>query len=632
MATTASAVTLPAGACGIAGGAAKAGTPARDLLQAIRAPASAAWTAHGGASDQLQQCALAPLFDPATWILPADELDMQPVADRIHAEVWRDGRPAYADLVDLSLQELLQRTVAATAPRVVEDIRAGLRSELLRRSLVDPELIPAAGLTEEELGPRVLALFAEVEGFGKRRFPVDLFLLLELGLVSLSRRVAAEEHLPAMIEREWTAPCVTGRYEVVVTPTPIDVEALGVEASAKAIHATVAAESITAGLNQASDHVEGFLQTRGFDTTTELPFRPGPATFTTWTITAERDHAFAGPGLRFRGTLSASGLSSDCVLTFTEADDGLRLTLAYMGSEKTLLRPRSLARVITRGEDQAVVPLSEPIKPFMNDVELAALSPKVREVIEASERYWPTAAETALLEKIVERLVADMEYVASGPEAVWPSRMTTLCERFSAAFSYFYRKAPDGTGIPGKQVPLARAFVRDRLVALAGDDSPFDAWSSGSAPPRTYWQALAIAAGWAQTSCRPIVDRLGLGVCPIVLDPDEEQPFDHVYTYRKESAGPAAGVLGDPLLKTPLGKPIEKLFQKGLYALTKIDGANYGLGPDVTLDLVRAEFKKVRPYPASGPEPHGWPGTEANPGTVNYVGAIVGGGRPGPPA
>ena len=165
-------------------------------------------------------------------------------------------------------------------------------------------------------------------------------------------------------------------------------------------------------------------------------------------------------------------MSSDCVLTFAEADDGLRLTLAYMGSEKTLLRPRSLARVITRGEDQVVVPLSEPIKPFMNDVELAALSPKVREVVEASERYWPTAAETALLEKIVERLVADMEYVASGPEAVWPSRMTTLCERFSAAFSYFYRKAPDGTGMPGKQVPLARAFVRDRLVAHARRRQP----------------------------------------------------------------------------------------------------------------------------------------------------------------
>jgi outer membrane protein OmpA-like peptidoglycan-associated protein len=624
VATTGTAITLPDGACGIAGSAAKAGTPARDLLEAIRGPASAAWTANGGGPAQLQQCALAPLFDPSTWVLPADELELRPVADRIHDEVWRAGRPAYADLVELSLQELLQRTLASTASRVLEDIRAGLRSELLRRYLVEPELIPAAGLTEEQLGARALGLFAEVEGFGKRRFPVDLFLLLELGVVSLSRRVAEEEHLPAMIEREWTPLCATGRYEVVVTPTPIDVEALGVEASAKAINATVAAESITAGLNQAGEHLDGFLQTRSFDLDVEPGARPGPATFTAWTITAERDRAFAG--LRFRGTLSASGVSSDCVLTFAEADEGLRLTLAYMGSEKTLLRPRSLARVITRGEDQVAVPLSEPIKPFMNDVELAALSPKVREIVEASERYWPTAAETALLEKIVERLVADMEYVASGPEAVRPSRMTTLCERFSAAFSYFYRRVVN-TGRPGKQISLARAFVRDRLVAMPGDGSPFDEWISPNFPPSTYWQALAIAAGWAQTNCLPIVDRLGLGVVPLVLDPDEDQPIENIYSYRKESRGPVGGVLGDPLMKTPLGKPLEWLFEKGLYALTKIDGANYGLGPDVTFDLVRAEFKKKGPYPPQGqPDPHGWPGTAANPGIVNYVGAVAGGG------
>lgn len=632
--TTSATPALPGAIAEIAGDAAKAGTPARALLTAIRTPAGAAWAAHGGQPAQLQHCALAPLFDPGAWRFPADDVDLRVIAPRIRGDLWRGGRPEYADLVDLTLEELLRRVVASSDSRVLEDIRAGLRSELLRRSLVDPDVIPAAGLTDVDLGPRVLALFAEVEGFGRRRLPLDLFLLLELGLVSLGRRVPEEEDLPAVVSREWTVPCVTGRYDLVVTPAPIDVEALGVEATAAAIHARVAAESLSAGLNQAGEHLEGFLQTRGFDTAPDPPLRPGPATFVTWTITAERDHGFAGT--RFRGTMSAAGLSTDCVLTFVPTADGLRLTLAYQGSEKTLLRPASLARVLSRGEDQATVPLSEPIKPFMSDAELAAFG-RPREVIEAHERYWPSAAETALLERIVERLVLDMEDVAAGSEAVRSFRMSLLCEKLSAAFAYFYRKAPDGTGMPGKQVALARAFVRDRLVAMPGDNSAFDEWSSPDAPPRTYWQALALAAGWAESDCRPIEDRLGLGVRPINALMLAEDTVDHVYSYRIRTDGAVLGMIGDiplgaggdVLMETPVGKAFEKFVSKGVQALTKLDGANYGLTPDVQLDAISADFKKLRPYPpaSSGmPEPHGWPGTQANPGIVKYVGGLIGGG------
>jgi outer membrane protein OmpA-like peptidoglycan-associated protein len=612
--TTTGATPLPSGLGTIVGDAAKGGTAARTLRDAIRAAARARWTSHGGTAGQLGNCGLGALFDPGTWAHDPLDREMTGIGTRVRGHLWRNAKPSYDDLVDSTLQRFIELDAPLAPKDVIEDVQARLRSELLRRALVDLDGVAGgAPIGEEKLGPRVLDLFAEVETFGRRPLPLDLFLLLELGLVSLSRRVAAEEALPAVISREWTDPCVTGRYDQVGTPAPIDLNALADPERAPGVFGTIIGESNTVALNQAGDHVMGHWQER------ILP-NPGtgPVTFRTWAIQGERDHGHAG--LRFDAFFFApDGNEGPGTLTFTRTADGLELEVEYDGDAWTLLRPASLARTATRGVEEVGVPLLvEPVTPFMSDMELGALVEPLRERIEPYEKFWLSPAELALADALATRLAADLDVIArdemgGGIETLY------MIQHFETGFGYFFRGAsvisdrPDDPSQASPHRALAAVLIRERLRAMPGDGSPLDEWQDPAAPPATYLNGLAHALTNAGGSAATTE---GLGLRPWRIT---QLTVEHVYRYRMASRFLAGGTLGDFITESP--EVVRIVLTHGLRGLTKLDNFSVGPGADVVLDFVTVEFQKVRPYP----DDH-WPGDPVNPGTVVYGGFLFGGG------
>ena len=150
VATTTDAVSLPQGVTTIAGTPGTPNTPATALTLAIRNAATAKWNAHGRTPGQLVNCALGALFDTrpdadgrrAAWRRPAGDVGVAEAAAVIESGVWGGTggiTPSYADLSGLTLRALLVRTRGeAGADRALEQIRASLRRELIRRHLVDP--------------------------------------------------------------------------------------------------------------------------------------------------------------------------------------------------------------------------------------------------------------------------------------------------------------------------------------------------------------------------------------------------------------------------------------------------------------------------------------------------------------
>jgi outer membrane protein OmpA-like peptidoglycan-associated protein len=607
---TANAIEVPAGFLGIAG-ATEGATPAAELLAAVRNANAAAWHANVPPHDSEQPdattawtaqtlgaCGLAPLLDPRAWELtPGDEASAW-FGEMLRTFVWRNETPPYSSLASYTLTELLRISIPTAAERYVEETRARFRAELMRRYIIDAGEIAASTFTDRSLGPRVLALFAEMEGFGTHPLPVDLFLLLELGLVSLRRRADDEEPLPTVIPREWTALNLTARYDEVVEPIEIGVDELGDRSTAGMVFDRVAAQSNAVAINQAGTHIEGFWQERVFRAD-----NPGPVVFETYRISGDR--ASDDP-LRFDVEFSAEDYSSSGSLAFNA--DGSELIVSSEGSQWTLRRMDEQSRLASRGNERLLPAHTRLITPHMNVAEIESFLPPLVELVRARERHWLSATELELLDAIVARICFDLEWVAA--QGVQGELVGTyLCTRVTAAFSYFFDRS-----LAAPHVVLARQYIKQKLLAMPGNDAPLDP-VLGS-PPATYWHALA--AGMGSVPC-PAVN-VGLQ-----LPPTEIASLGQSHTYRwKFRTAAVSGLSGKVLEKfTKLDAVAARLLrgwlERGTYVLTKIDDVEFSIGPDPQVDFIEAEFQKISPYVNTS-----WPGSEVAPQSVLYVGILAG--------
>ena len=603
--TTSTVTTLPGGLTTIAGRPGNSNTAATALVNAIRAAATARWQAHGREDGQLANCALAPLFDTSTWRYPAGDIGAHEAAALIDAGLWRATSgwvPSYAELAGLTLRELMEISRGSTGGALtVEQIRSALRRELIRRQLVDPAAIEGSGLREGELGPRFDELYGAIETFGSKLFAADLFRMLELGLMSLNRRDAAEEMLPALVEREWTDLIVTGFYDSVGTITEIPSDELIDEQEARSWFASVAAEAAVLSVNQAGDHIEAYWHERRWD-----PASSNPTTIVTWFGGGDRDHSAGGLVFDIVWVSERAGEEAvEGTLSFVEVD-GTCEVVADWGPTVTLRRRSQPREVVPPGEDVAEEPETDLVRPFLSEAEIDALSDEVSDRIRTAERYSLHPSEVVLLDAVVGRIAADLHAIAGSLVNSTTERLA-MCENLATAFGYFVRNAR-----PSEHAPPAREYVQEKLLSMDGNNTPLDSWINY--PPKTYLHALARSH--AEMRCDAITVCLGM----------EQQDLDwfgkdHRYQNKfKVSLSPNKGVK-DVGFDHVTKEVVEKLAEKGPLVLSKLSKLRkvLGVGPAPQFDIIEAEFQKIEPYPDVD-----WPGTAATPVSMFFDGYVAG--------
>jgi outer membrane protein OmpA-like peptidoglycan-associated protein len=609
--TTSTATTLPAGLTTIAGRPGNPSTPAAALSNAIRTAATAQWQAHGRGPGQLTHCGLAPLFDPSTWQVPAGDEGVSLVAAVLSDYVWDPASgsvPAYGELAGFTLAELLNRGGGHSGEiRGLDQIRSALREELIRRHLVDPKAIDGLSRREGELGPRFDELFAALETIGQPLAAVDLFRMLELGLMSLERRVAAEEMLPVLVEREWTEPVLTGFYDSVGEITSIPIGELVGDADARGWFDSVAAEAVVVSINQAGDHLEGFWHERQYD-----PESDEPVTVVEWFGAGERDHA--RPGLVYDVQWQSGGQSMTGTYTFREVDGGLEVVADWNATGTVeagtmTFRRRDLSRpVLEPGEEEAVEPPAPMVRVYWSTGEIDALPDEIREPFRIVERYSLHPAEMVLLDAVVGRIAEDLGAIAQAVGQSSDERMA-LCANLATAFGYFVRG-----NRTSEHASTARRYVLAALMSMRGNNTPIDSWADYA--PETYFHALAKAH--QEFACIPdrIAECLG-------LERKELAWFatDHKYQFRFHTSlsptkllkGFAAGEIKDV---------VKLLATKGALIGSKLKKP----GPSYQYDEIEAEIQKFGPYLAG--QDNEWPrtgDTPPAPQSVWYDGVLGGG-------
>ena len=610
--TTATATTLPGGLTAIAGRPGNPGTPASALLQAIRTAATAQWQAHGRGAGQLTHCALAPLFDPSTWQVAASDEGVGVVSAVLSDYVWDSASgwvPAYGELAGWTLEELLTRGGGhAAAVLALDDIRSALRGELIRRNLVDPKVIDGISRREGELGPRFDEIFAAVETIGQPLAAVDLFRMLELGLLSLDRRVADEEMLPAIVTREWTEPVVTGFYDSVVEITAIPIDELVAETDAEWWHDAVAAEAVVVTVNQAGDHLEGFWHERQFD-----PESDRPARIVEWFASGERDPAQSG--LVYAVDWESGGESMTGTYTFREVTGTVELVAAW-GATATIeagtmtFRRRDVPQpVLEPGESDAVEPPAPMVRAYWSDGEIDGLPAELRDAKRVRERYSLHPSEIVLLDAIVGRIAADLGAIAGAVGQSTDERIA-LCTNLATAFGYFARRdSMSSTVHLSEHGSSARQYVLAALMSMRGNNTPVDSWADYA--PVTYFHALAKAH--QEFACVPdhVGDCLGL-----TRQDSAWFAADHQYRYRFHiSLSPTKLLKG--LAAKEIDDVLELLATKGALIGSKIKKP--GLSPQY--DEIEAEFQKTTPLPDTD-----WPGSSATPKQSEWYDGVLFGG------
>lgn len=575
--------TVPDDLAAIVGHAKAAGSATAELVAAFRGAAGAQWDNHGRTAGQLTRCALAPLFDPATWQIPSSSLGVADLASRVDRHIWNAAsgwQPSYEQLATLSLEDLFGWSVGpAAAGDNVDKVADALRNDLVRLHLGDPSRISSADGRSRSLGARYDATLLTFDRFGRRPWPVDLFLLLDLGLLALEQRDPAEETLPVLVEREWTEPVLTGRYDEAYTTTSVTAADLATEAAAHALHAVVARESDVVLLNQAGDHIAGYWQAR-------LDAGPGNhVEFKSWIFEGTRDHSAAG--IVYDAFFAAGSDDGEGRCTFTETADGIDLQVDWYGTIYDLTLRADGSQIFDpsgTGSSPPDVPAS---RPFLPDTMLDGVDAAVRPLIEAEERYPLHPAEIALLEGVALRLVEDLNIAAGTSGVPHTVDLADLCTRFIDAFAYF-----DGGGW-SEHLLLARAYVLAYLGALPGNNTPLDPWFAE--PPANYLHALSKAQ--AEQACPNIATSLG-------IDGTETDQLntDHRYQWKfrtntgvgdKWVQARVNKVTLDPLV----GWATTWLFGKAKLVLSKADDVEFAIGPDPQWDLIEAEFQKIAPHP-----------------------------------
>ncbi len=609
--TTTAATTLPDGLSTIAGRPGNPGTAAAALLNAIRAAATAQWQAHGRQAGQLTHCGLGPLFDPMTWQVPEGDAGVGIVAAVLSDDVWDSASgwvPAYGELAGWTLEELLTRGGGlAGGVRALDEIRSALREDLIRRRLVDPKSIDGVSRREGELGPRFDELFAAVDTVGQPLFAVDLFRMLELGLMSLDRRDNAEEMLPALIEREWTEPVLTGFYDSIGTTTAIAIAELADEDEALAVFDTVASDAVVLSINQAGDHLEGYWHERQFD-----PASTRPVKVVEWSGGGDRDRT--NPGLAFDMLWISGGKSTPGTYTFREVDGGLEIvaewdeTLDVDAGTMTFRRRELSQPVFAPGEETAEEPPVPMVRAYWSTGEIDALPSEIREEVRVAERYSLHPSEIVLLDAVVGRVAADLEAIAQSSGVSSPER-AALCTNLETAFGYFVRGDHES-----EHVSMARRYVLAALMSMRGDDTPIDEWDNYA--PHTYYHALAKAH--QELLCPNDSITRCLGVTRQELD---WFAADQTYQFRfHTSLSPTKllkGVAGGEV--ESVVKLVKALATKGALVGSKLKKI-VSVGPTPQYDEIEAEIQKLGPYP--DPE---WPGTASAPLSEWYDGVLVGG-------
>ncbi len=601
--TTTSPVTLPDGLTAIAGRPGSPGTPATALHAAIRSAATAQWEAYGRGAGQLAHCGLAPLFDPITWQLPAGDEGVSAFAAVLSEHVWDSASgwsPAYGELAGWTLRELLARASGdAGAVWALDQIRSALGGELVRRHLVDPKAIDGSSRREGKFGPRFDDLFAAVETVGQPLFAVDLFRLLELGLLSLDRRAADEEQLPVLIPREWTDPVLTGFYDAIGTVAPIPIDHLADPDLARARFGSVAALAAVVSVNQAGDHVAGYWHERRYDPDSSRPVR-----VVEWFGGGNRDHSahgFVYDMVWVAGTETVTG-----TYTFRPVGDTLEID-ADWGTGTTTFRRRDLPRPVFEPGGEAHEASSPVVRAYWSDDEIAALPDDIQPAVRNLERYSLHPAEMVLLDAIVGRIAADLEGIATATGVTTDERVA-LGQNLATAFGYFWRD-----GHESELLANARQYVLAGLMSMPGNNTPIDEWLD-DAPP-TYFHALARAH--AEFACVPdsVTDCLGVERKAL-----EWFATDNQYRYRFHTSMSPSKALKDVSLEHLTEELVKKLAAKGLKIGMKVKGIAY-VGPTPQFDIIEAEFQKTAPLPDAD-----WPGSSREPQESEwYDGYIVGG-------
>ena len=605
VATSTSPVSLPEDVTTIAGTPGEpesSTTKATALVEALRSAAAARWDVPDRQTTQLVECALAPLFDPSTWRWPAVDVGAKEVARIVGDAVWvsaSDWVPSYRELAKYTLRQILNVNRRPVV-RTLDDIRSALRNELVRRHLTDATTIDGSVRREGELGPRFDELYAAVEDFGTRRFALDLFRLLELGLISLVRRVADEEMLPAIIEREWTEPIVTGFYDSIGTITDIPIGDLADDDSALERFTEVAAEAAVVSINQAGDHLEDRWHERRFN-----PDTLNPVTVVTWHGGGERNHAAGG---LVYDMLWVSERESDPSVTgsytFTEVGGALEAVADWGGAPTTALRRRAQPRaVFLPGESTPEEPPADWVRPFWSDAEIARLpaAPRpapgeplgrgLRERVRDAEWYSLHPSEVILLDAIVGRLAADLDAIPTS--GVDSPQHATMCGNLGTAFGYFVRDGRE----PSQLSASARDFVLPALLSMGGAQ-------------RTHLHTLAKAH--AEMSCPNITTCLGIQQRDLAW-----LATDHVYRYKIHVRPTLMKGIKDVALEKIPAEVLERLPTRAITTLAKMKP----FGPVPVLEAIEAEFQRVAPYDDAS-----WPGTATFPESVLFDGTLVGAG------
>lgn len=618
VATTNDRVALPDELSAIAGRVKDPRTSAGELRGAIRSAAAERWDRHGRGAEQLSRCALAPLFDPSAWRLPAGDVGVELLGEFVRGSFWEASSrpPGYAELVDSSLFRLLSdRTGEAAAYEALRSIRGPLRGELLRRSVVDPETV--SEVVEARLGPRFDAAYAELQRFGQVPWPVDLFRLLELGLLSLERRVPEEESLPAVMEREWTDPVLTGRYDQTGDEPAILGSALADEATSRAMLDLVAGAAGTVVINQAGDRVEGFWHERELDPGLSPgggPARPGgpggPVSIRTWSISGEREPDT--PGLVFAVELTGQGAGRPGVLRFMSADGRTELESEWEGQTRAFRRRLDSSRIVARAHEGTITPPRELVTPHLNDVQLEALNvnPGVRELVEADERFWLHPAEVALLQAIVDTTVWFLDREAEADTPFKGLSLITLGAQFVNGFRYFRRDEA-----ASRHLELARMYIRLQLHDRETGGTPLGQVIGG---PPTYWHGLGLRLDEIQRFSAEMVD--GLGADPAPPGPSADE-YEYRWKFSSHRTGPSSApdrfaLLGDAEAAAARGL----LTSAGPFALTQFEDIWFGIRLDPELDAIAVEIRKVQHWPGTDD----WPGIGGSGESVHYDGILYG--------
>ena len=423
--------------------------------------------------------------------------------------------------------------------------------------------------------------------------------MLELGLMSLDRRDPAEEMLPAVIEREWTEPVLTGFYDSVGTTTAIPIDELTPEAAALSWCSTVASEAAVLSINQAGEHLEGYWHERQFDPASSRPVR-----LVEWFAAGDRDRSRSGL------VYDMVWISGDDTLTgtytFREVGSALEVT-ADWGPTLTFRRRDLPQPVFEPGEDESVQPPAVMVRAYWTDAEIDALPGELRDGARLAERYSLHPSEIVLLDAIVARVTADLEGLAQrwGPGST-PERIA-LCTNLANAFAYFVRG-----GNLSEHAPTARHYVLAALMSMGGNNTPIDEWTSYA--PQTYFHALAKAH--QEFHCPNDDITACLGVDRELL---EWFASDQTYQFRFHTSLSSDKALRDFTLGEVTEQLVKKLAEKGVLIGTKVMKV-VSVGPSPQYDTIEAEIQKLGPYPDAA-----WPGNAAQPISVWYDGVLIGG-------